>query len=43
MSRPWMTVAACRRRLSGIEEVLSELIEEIAALNSFILIMEEEE
>lgn len=43
MSRPWMTVAACRRRLKGVEETLSELIEEIAALNSFILIMEEEE
>lgn len=43
MARPWMTVHACRRRLAGIEEVLSEVMEEIAALNSFILIMEEEE
>lgn len=32
MTRPWMTVRHCRMRLSGIEEVLSELLKQVREL-----------
>ena len=32
MTRPWMTIRHCRMRLAGIEEVLSDLLEQVREL-----------
>lgn len=32
MTRPWMTIRHCRMRLTAIEEVLSELLEQVREL-----------
>ena len=34
MVKPWMTGRHCRMRLKGIEEVLSELIEQVRELEA---------
>lgn len=36
LTRPWMTVRHCRMRLTGIEDVLTQLIAEVQKLRDDI-------
>ncbi len=43
VKRPWMTVQACRTRMKGIEDTITDVIAQVRDLKRELALMQEEE